>query len=80
VIPHGLIAAGVAFYDIQRGYGATERYARSQAVCYMWRKDPDASPDPMPFHEALADALATRASVRIAEEISAIIQTNGEFQ
>lgn len=62
-----LIALGVSFYDIQRGHGVADRGARHEAVCYMRRKELDpASPDAMPYHEALADALARRASARIA--------------
>lgn len=66
-----LIAMGVAFYDTQRGYGAAERYARNQAVCYMRRKADDPGPDMMPWYEALADALACRAAARIPEEMHA---------
>jgi hypothetical protein len=64
VIPAPIIALGVVFYDCQRGHGTLERYARDQAVSYMRRKAEDAG-DAMPFYEALADALATRAAVRL---------------
>lgn len=61
MISQELIALGVVFYDTQRGHGATDRAARRAAVCYMRRKDADAG-DAMPYYEAMADALARRAS------------------
>jgi hypothetical protein len=64
MIPAPVIALGVVFYDCQRGHGAVERYARDQAVSYMRRKAEDAG-DAMPFYEALADALATRAAAKL---------------
>lgn len=71
---HELINMGVAFYDVQRRYGASERYARDQAVSYMRRKAEDCG-DAMPFYEALADALAARASGNIAAAQLAVVQT-----
>lgn len=66
-----LIALGVSFYDIQRGHGAADRGARHEAVCYMRRKDADTG-DAMPYYEALADALALRATAQINAASAAI--------
>lgn len=63
MISPDLIAAGVAFYDTQRGYGAQDHVARRAAVYYMRRKDADVG-DAMPYYEALANALAERAQRR----------------
>ncbi len=56
-----LVALGVTFYDAQREHGYIERVARHSSVAYMRRKDADVG-DAMPYYEALADALARRAS------------------
>jgi hypothetical protein len=64
VIPPELVAIGVRFYDALRAEHS-EYDARQAAVCYMRRKCPELEGDAMPFHEALADALATRAADRI---------------
>jgi hypothetical protein len=69
-----LVLLGMAFYDVQRHYGASERYARDQAVRYMRRKAEDCG-DAMPFYEALADALAARASGNIDAAQLAVVQT-----
>lgn len=67
MIPADLIALGVSFYDAQRGHGAADHHARHASVAYMRRKELEPfSADAMPYHEALADALATRAAARIA--------------
>lgn len=67
MIAADLVALGVAFYDAQRGHGAADHRARHATVSYMRRKELEPfSPDAMPYHEALADALAARAAERIA--------------
>ncbi len=55
-----IITLGIAFYDTQRGHGATDAHARHQSVMYMRRKDSDTG-DAMPYYEALAFALSKRA-------------------
>jgi hypothetical protein len=65
MIPANLAELGVAFYDELRRHGNDDGSARHATVCYMRRKAADAG-DAMPFYEALADALATRAAARMA--------------
>jgi hypothetical protein len=66
-----VVEASVRFYDIMREH-ATERHARVQAELYMRRKVPDI--DRNAAAELLADALARRATERILEAESAIVQ------
>lgn len=79
MIAPDLVELGVAFYDSQCHHGATDRMARHATVCYMRRKDADMG-DAMPYYEALADALALRASRRLASAHLQIVQDGRTIQ
>lgn len=77
MITPALVDLGVAFYDSLREHGATDYSARHQAVCYMRRKDADCG-DAMPYYEALANALGSRAAAKLAAAARTMIQAPHE--
>ncbi len=67
-----VIEASVVFYDHMRGHGALEHDARHAAEMYLRRKAPDI--DREGAATILADALARRASARILQAHSDVVQ------
>jgi hypothetical protein len=66
VIAPEIVNLGVLFYDALTRQGYPNHESRPAAVCYMRRKEVEpTSSDAMPYFEALADALAQRAALKL---------------